>query len=161
MVALGVLIKPEFRDAAVIGIDPGETTGICLFLGEKLIRAEQLRTKPLGDGITAIGDWVSKHVHSVEGNPQCYCSYEDYRIYDWKSNTHKWSELHTPKLIGAIECLMLQFGIPCESRMAVAAKGFFTDDKLREWGLYKLAKRHSRDAIRHALYQMVFGGVST
>jgi hypothetical protein len=150
------LIQPEYRDVYVVGIDPGETTGVCIFKGAGLLLAEQLQTKPLGDGITVLGEWLTTHRQNLLARGKCVCSFEDYRVYGWKADQHKFAELHTPKLIGALVCLLQQLDIEYSCQMAVAVKPFFTDEKLQAWGLYKKAKRHSRDAIRHALYRMAF-----
>jgi hypothetical protein len=40
--------------------------------------------------------------------------------------------------------------------MASQAKAFVTDQKLKEWGFWKEGMRHSRDAIRHGLYFLLF-----
>ena len=37
----------------------------------------------------------------------------------------------------------------------IKAKGFVTDAKLKEWGLWQDGLRHSRDAIRHGIYFLV------
>lgn len=154
LLKLEEIIRPEYAETYVVGIDPGETTGVCIFRGAELLIADQLRTFPLGDGITVLGEWLGRHHENLLARGRCVCSFEDYRVYSWKSDQHKFAELHTPKLIGALVCLLQQFGIEYSYQMAGAVKPFFTDDKLRGWGLYKKARRHSRDAMRHALYRM-------
>ncbi len=34
------------------------------------------------------------------------------------------------------------------------AKGYATDERLREWGLWKVGSTHERDAIRHLAYKL-------
>ena len=82
---------------------------------------------------------------------------EDYRVYGYKSDEHKWAELHTAKLIGMIIGLCRWYELPWYMRMAQPAKVFVTDDKLKAWDMYVKGKRHGRDATRHALFHMIFG----
>jgi hypothetical protein len=81
---------------------------------------------------------------------------EDYKVYSWKTKDHAFAGLHTPRLIGALELVCFDLGIPLYKQMAVQAKGFCTDDKLQAWGLWQEGMRHARDAIRHALYYLLF-----
>jgi hypothetical protein len=41
-------------------------------------------------------------------------------------------------------------------QMATTAKTFVTDEKLKQWGFWQEGMRHSRDAIRHGLYFLLF-----
>lgn len=146
---LNQLIPAKRHDMRVVGIDPGETTGICCLQGGKFIAAEQLPTKELLPGIDEVAGWLKEYDPDV-------VVMEDYRVYSWESDKHKWAALHTPKLIGAVHTICYYQRRPLTLRMAQAAKGFVTDKKLEEWGLYKKAKRHSRDALRHAIYHLIF-----
>lgn len=80
---------------------------------------------------------------------------EDYRVYSWESDKHKWAALHTPKLVGAIHAIAHIQGVVIHLRMAQEAKTLITDNKLMEWGLYEKGERHARDATRHALLYLV------
>lgn len=133
----------------VVGIDPGETTGICCFEGPDLLDARQLKTKDAADG----GAQILRYIK--EWNPNVLVV-EDYRVYAWKTQDHTWASLHTPRLIGILEYIGQTECIPVVKRMAQQAKGFCTDDKLKAWGLYQKGQRHSRDAIRHAVYYLLF-----
>lgn len=114
--------------------------------------ATQLSTKTLESGIQAITAYLER-AGEVD-----VISMEDYRVYSWESEKHKWAELHTPKLIGAVYAICYLKGMRApEMRMAQSAKGFVTDVKLKSWGLYEKAERHSRDAIRHAVHHLIFG----
>lgn len=110
----------------------------------------QLRTKPLDTGIELVEKLLGSHLIDE-------IAIEDYRVYSWESDTHKWAELHTAKLIGGIVALCIMRDIPYRMRMAKDAKGFVTDDKLLAWDMYDKGKRHARDATRHAIYQLIFG----
>lgn len=148
--SLKVIVPSSRQKLRVLGLDPGETTGMCLMVGTRLEREEQLKTKTVEDGI----DILQKVLDELSPD---VIAYEDYRVYAWEVEKHKWAALHTPKLIGSIIAISRMSGIECVGRMAYAAKNFVTDDKLKAWGLYTKGKRHARDATRHAVYQLVFG----
>lgn len=123
---------------------------MCLMQGPALKEESQLDTRTIDDGIDIINELIERLDPDV-------IAYEDYRVYAWEAEKHKWAALHTPKLIGSILAVARLSKIPCVGRMAYAAKNFVTDDKLKAWGLYTKGKRHARDATRHAVYQLVFG----
>jgi hypothetical protein len=81
---------------------------------------------------------------------------EDYRVYSWKAEDHAWNELSTAKLIGAIEVMCSLNEWPLKMQMAQQAKGFCTDEKLQDWGLWVKGQKHARDAIRHGIYYLLF-----
>lgn len=109
---------------------------------------------------------------------------EDYRIYAHKLERHTFSSVETLRLIGGIDMIchvgfswvekaglaggqgvsipksdlkLMEFyePIPISYQMAVQAKGFVTDEKLKQWGFWKDGMRHSRDAIRHGIYYLL------
>lgn len=41
-------------------------------------------------------------------------------------------------------------------QMAVTAKNFCTDDKLKQWGFWQAGQKHARDSIRHGCYFLLF-----
>lgn len=154
-------------------LDPGETTGWALFEESSLVRwgqivtvqKEQLKWNNLGNLF-------------VEQKPTAVVC-ENYRIYDHKLARHTFSPVLTLRLIGGIDCLC-RFGwyenlgphyideyggyrdyyeqhtCPIYYQMATQAKGFVTDDKLKQWGFYDSSMRHARDAIRHGCYFLLF-----
>jgi len=118
--------------------------------GAELLHAEQLQTKNLEEAAGLLNRMVQEwEVFDI--------ACEDYRVYSWESDKHKWANLHTPKLIGTIACVCWFNKIRASYRMAISAKQFVTDDKLVRWGLWQKGQRHSRDAIRHAVYHQIFG----
>lgn len=132
--------------ARLLSLDPGETTGWCLFVDGEIKEWGQLDTKEKYQ--QTIMDFFKLHqpTHVV-------C--EDYKVYEHKLKQHAWASLHTPQLIGAIKMLAVQYDIPMQLHMASIAKGFCTDDKLKRWGIYQTGMRHARDAIRHACYYLL------
>ena len=138
-----------FKESLLV-FDPGETTGLAFFVGPKVVFANQVATPSPAKFWTQF-DILVQHL------PPDRIIYENYRVYGWKRDEHAWAELHTPKLIGAIEVLASVYGIPVVSQMAHQPKQFCNDDKLEEWGLYAPGLRHGRDAIRHGCYYLMFG----
>lgn len=137
---------PQVR---VLALDPGQTTGVAVIENGQLIDWLQLNTKDIPTGIAALSELYSKV------QPQ-YIISEAYKIYGWKKDSHAWSDLHTPQLIGVIKTLAQQRNIPHEERLAQEAKVFCTDTKLEEWGMYKPGMKHARDAIRHGCFSYLF-----
>lgn len=142
----------------LLSLDPGETTGYAIFDCQgydiKLHESGQLKCKPLDDGIDAITLVINTHKPKV-------IVYEDYKVYGWKATQHSWAELHTPQLIGCIRMMSKIHSIPNYHQMAQHAKGFMTDDKLQQWGFYIKGQKHTRDAIRHGLFYLLFNHIKT
>lgn len=133
--------------ARLMSLDPGETTGWAFFEGGDL--ADSGETGP-DDTMIETHDLI----YDLEPDMLVI---EDYKIYGWKANTHQWSSLFTPRLIGAIELTCILYDIDIHKQMAQEAKGFCTNKKLKQWNYYKTGKPHVRDAIRHGCYWLVFG----
>ena len=133
----------------LLALDPGETTGYAVFKEHKLIKSGEIKTKTIETGIVTLQQVLKEH------KPD-FVVYEHYRVYQHKAKDHAQSDLHTSQFIGAIKTICLLRGVPYYKQMASVAKGFCTDDKLRDWGLYKRGERHARDAVRHGLYFLIF-----
>jgi len=131
-------------------LDPGETTGWCVFEHTSLVRWGQERTVSLEEI-----QWSTIRSLITDVRPT-HIICEDYRIYAHKLARHTFSPVMTLRVIGGIECLAYFNGIPIYYQMASTAKGFVNDDKLKAWGFYQAGMRHSRDAIRHGCYFLLF-----
>lgn len=142
--------RPTLGDKCIIGIDPGETTGICTFVGQQLYNISQLPTGLLPLAVNPILQYIAFQKPSL-------VVMEDYRVYEWKAKQHSWIELHTPKLIGALQYALYTLHIPLVLQSAQTGKGFCSDERLIEWGFYTPAKRHAMDAVRHACHFLMFG----
>lgn len=137
------------RPTTMLCFDPGETTGFAVFQRGLLTECAQLPTHTLEKGIPIIHELIQKF------QPDCII-YELYRVYAWKTESHSWDTLHTPRLIGGIETLGILTQIPTRGQMAQQAKKFCTTDKLQMWGYDQPGKPHARDAIRHGCYYLLF-----
>jgi len=137
----------------VLGVDPGETTGVAFFQGVQLGAYGQLATKLFPTAPVILCDFIRKMAPDI-------VVIEDYRVYKWKTDSHAWAALHTPKMIGVVEYYCHINGIPLVLQSAQVGKGFCTDERLKEWGFYQTSQRHANDAIRHACQYLMFGKYS-
>lgn len=132
-------------------LDPGKTTGWCLFEQGKLTRWGQVDNCYDDNNIDATGLLTLFQ----EVNPD-FIVYEDYRVYSNKLDRHAFSPVMTVRLLGAIETYSQMNGIKTHKQMATTAKTFCTDEKLEQWGFWQPGMRHARDAIRHGCYFLLF-----
>lgn len=132
-------------------LDPGKTTGWCLFVDGVLQSWGQLEDCYDDKNIDAAG--LTELLKTT--NPDFVC-YEDYRVYSHKLARHTYSPVMTVRLIGVIEAYCQLNNTPAHTQMAVTAKGFCTDEKLQCWGFWQEGMRHARDAIRHGCYFLLF-----
>lgn len=140
----------------VLGLDPGETTGWAHFYDYKLVECGQLNTKTVPYAYASLQPLFQGIVSKADGTP-IEVAIEDYRIYSWKSDDHKWAAVHTVKVVGLCELLCALYQLTHNLRMAQNAKKFVTDEKLKAWGIYVTGQKHARDAIRHAVFHIVSG----
>lgn len=154
----GKTSKRLFDEFVIIGIDPGETTGFAVYKPWEQddvsfrLHLQQLETKNVVQGYQALeAAWPTTRLKVV-----VVC--EDYKVYGWKANDHKWASLHTPQFIGGIRIFCHLRGIPIFFQMAGEAKGWSTDEKLKLWSLYEPGLKHARDAERHIINFLFFGG---
>ncbi len=136
----------------LLALDPGETTGFAIFNKLSLVREGQIRTI---EGDIIFWDEIERLIVNSEFSIDCIVC-ENYRIYQHKLARHSYSPVMTLRLIGGIDYLARKLHISIYYQMATQAKGFVTDEKLKQWGFWLPNKRHSRDAIRHACYFLLF-----
>lgn len=155
----------DYRASTLVGIDPGETTGIA-------IRDPKTSLTSIAGTPTVAVTIEQLDSHDIETAAEALCQrleqlqshgahvrivMEDYRVYQWKASDHVWSPLHTAQFIGAIRRVAYTLGIPVHLQMAIVAKQFVTDLKLKDWDLYSPGLHHGRDAERHLLHYLLFG----
>lgn len=132
----------------LLAIDPGETIGWALFIEGELDSCGHLEPTP-EYRYSTIRDLID-----TERPTKVVC--EDYRVYGHKLEAHTWSDLVTPKLIGAIAMYCDYRMIPIHYQMASTAKGFFSTQKLKDLGMWREAQKHAMDAVRHGGYYLLF-----
>lgn len=132
-------------------LDPGKTTGWCLFVDGKLQSWGQVEDCYDDNNINIQG--MMDLLQAVKPTFICY---EDYKVYSHKLDRHAFSPVMTVRLIGMIETYCQMNNIPTHKQMATTAKTFCTDEKMRSWGFWQEGMRHARDAIRHGCYFLLF-----
>jgi hypothetical protein len=132
-------------------LDPGKTTGWCTFVNGVLADVGHLEN--CYDDTNIKTDGLISLLTTIKPD---FIVYEDYRVYAHKLERHSYSQVHTIRLIGAIEVFCQMNHISTHKQMAVTAKGFVTDEKLEQWDMWKPAMKHARDAIRHGCYFLLF-----
>lgn len=131
--------------------DPGKTTGWCLFEKGHLSKVGHLESCYDDNNID-----TAPFIELLSEIKPDFVLYEDYRVYAHKLERHTFNPVFTLRLIGAIEAYVQINKISAHKQMAVTAKNFVTDDKLKQWGFYQSGMKHARDAIRHACYFLLF-----
>ena len=189
---LAQLLSTEGEDIAsrkvVIGIGPGETTGLCVvylsieglhYIVDQLPSPPSSQQKALAftAGVQGILEWIEDlkgisvklcwdHIY-MDSKDKGHIVIEDYRIYSWKSEQHVWSNIHTLRLIGALQYSverLIKSSRPYSTNITFSLQGaqqgkaFFKDPILRELGVWDQTKGlpHGRDAFRHAMHHLCF-----
>lgn len=158
------IFKSKGREipSRVLCLDPGETTGWCLFDRGELVDFGQIRTVikvTMGKKEDKFVAWGTLEKLFQDTHPT-HIVCENYRVYAHKLERHSNSEIHTVRLIGGIDYLAHKLEIPLVYQMASQAKGFVTDDRLKAWDFWQPGMRHARDAIRHGIYWLLIGNNS-
>lgn len=135
----------------LICFDPGKTTGWATFVDGKLDKTGHIEACYDDHNID-----VSPILKVLQEEQPDYILYEDYKVYAHKLSRHTFNPVFTLRLIGAIEAYCQMHNIPSHKQMAVTAKNFVTDEKLKSWGFWETGMRHARDAIRHGCYFLLF-----
>lgn len=141
---------------SLLCIDPGETTGWSHFAFGRL--GEQGQLNSLDSPAHGLNELFCGRSNGRTFEPPSIIVAEDYRVYAHRLAQHTYSDLFTPRLIGMIESECERSNTPLVKQMAAQAKGFATDEKLREWNMWIKGQKHSRDSIRHGIYFLLFGG---
>jgi len=162
----------------LLALDPGETTGWSIWSSFSISQADNLYNYNM-ESCGQLDTWnkeTSSIDHCVKNFPslieaafpslgRTYLGkpepeevvMESYRVYEWKADSHSWSDVPTLRIIGSMETRLIDLGIPYTFQTAQVAKNFVTDTLLKQWGFYERGQRHSRDSMRHALYYLLFG----
>jgi hypothetical protein len=134
----------------LLALDPGETTGCAIWYpSTEEIYLFQLDTRQIGPGHDHI-------LFILKTLAPAHVRYEDYRVYGHMTDQHAFAHLHTARFIGAIEVALhiAELTEHSSSCLAVHAKAFWTDEKLKMCNLYDPGMNHARDAQRHLLRYM-------
>lgn len=122
----------------VVAVDPGGTTGICLWSPE-------------------VGPSLMEMVpnEAVEFLAECAAKIQPLYViekYTITAATAKMTQQHDAlEIIGALKYIALKHRHPLVLQTPAEAKKFSTNEKLKRIGWYKPGLPHARDASRHAL----------
>lgn len=127
-----------------LALDPGGTTGVChvyTSMGALVFTVSEHKLSHHQLALTIAG-----HTHVV------------YETFAYRNAPRPNLDLIPVELIGVIKLvaqrepeMMLYPQSPADG------KAFYTDDRLKQSGLWKVGKPHGRDATRHMLRWMKFG----
>jgi Holliday junction resolvasome RuvABC endonuclease subunit len=145
----------------LLALDPGETTGWSVWDSHnnathyEMVECGQLETWDKTNN--TINPCVTNFPKLLTHFEPDEVVYESYRVYEWKAESHSWSDVPTLRIIGSMETRIIDANLPYCHQTAQVAKKFVTDDLLKSFGFYQRGQRHSRDSMRHALYYILFG----
>lgn len=145
-------MKIPLAEKTVLAVDPGETTGLYLKVGNAStitgeFSYEEMREecqKAIADGY-----WFGCKVKCIEA-----VVVETFRVYPQKAQALTHDTLLPSRIIGMLDFVAYYHNIPVVFQSASEVKGFWTDERLRENGYWHESK-HVRDAMRHALYYLM------
>lgn len=134
-------IKP----LTVVSIDPGERSGISLWVKGGLIEAYTLNENFLRKECMRV-----KEMYFLD-----YIVIEEFRLRSNKAKSLSNQILYTAQLIGKLQEWFSGIPIVYQSPGIANGKRFFTVDKLKALGL-RWNSIHERDAITHGIYALTF-----
>ncbi|HKU51683.1 MAG TPA: hypothetical protein VJQ25_04395 [Nitrospira sp.] len=142
---------------AVLSLDPGVTTGICL----GRYSDNTLVLTPCQEQLSLLGlhEYLDMFKRANEQWHTLHIVYED---FSYRNQARRGLDLTPVKLIGVIEMHKEMFEpfISYTKQSAAAGKGFYSDEKLKDLGVYVAGLQHGRDATRHLLQWANFGAGS-
>lgn len=132
----------------LLALDPGVTTGWCKgYLQGKRLKLEVGQTKFKLHQI-----YDALHVLDPDD-----LIYED---FEYRNYSRSGLDLTPVKVIGVIELFLQYSDIQGSRQKAATGKGYYNDDKLKQYGVYLKAVQHGRDATRHLMHFLTFGAGS-
>jgi hypothetical protein len=132
-----------------LALDPGRTTGYVIAIHDNVLKLyvneDQLSLMQL-----------EQLLASLMANSNLHIIYED---FEYRNMARTGLDLTPVKLIGIIEFYREKYEpfVYFYKQSAATGKAFWSDDKLKQAGAYKVGKKHGRDATRHLLQWAKFG----
>lgn len=136
----------------IVSLDPGGTTGICI--GELSVDQLELHVSQQQFTMHGMYDFLEKKVGNCEN--LCHVIYE---TFQYRKLSRGGLDLTPVKLIGVIELVRDRFEplVTFTEQSPATGKAFYSDDRLKQMGLYKPGTPHGRDAERHLMQWITFG----
>lgn len=134
----------------VLALDPGRTTGYAM--GD---------ISETGKMLIVTGEAVWDH-HALMAQLEWYKPHVIiYERFDFRRSPKYQRDrvdLFPRELIGVVELYAESTNdIRLDTQSASQAKGYFSDRKLKDDGVYRVSKPHANDAARHLLHWYTFG----
>ncbi len=136
-----------------LGIDPGKTTGFCwAIITDKIVFMPFQQEFSLFE----MYELLTSDLGTLDE------SYVIYESFQYRNQSRKGLDLTPVKLIGVIELVEQLLGnrVHFYSQTAATGKAFYSNDRLKQMGLYVPSTPHGLDAMRHVLQSMTFGALS-
>jgi hypothetical protein len=134
-----------------LALDPGRTTGYAMGhieeKGKMIVVTGEMEWNHAA--LLAQLEWYKPHI----------IIYEKFDFRRAPKYQRDKVDLFPRELIGVVELYAAQHEdeVKLYTQSASSAKGYYIDKKLREDGVYRVAKPHANDAARHLLHWYTFG----
>jgi hypothetical protein len=129
-----------------MSLDPGGTTGyaICVIDNVNSIRIGWDQARLSESALMELLETVQPDVIICED-------------FEYRNKARAGLDLTPPRLIGVVK-LYAQGNCKLKLQKAAVGKGHYSDQRLRSFDLYRRGTPHGRDALRHLLHWLTFGG---
>lgn len=134
----------------IIGVDPGETTGIAIL---SLSRSRFVAGYEIENLDTDYGAGTFKAVMGdfLASFPKAILVCEEFRLYPKKSQQLSWNQMVPAQVIGMLRNITVgKKNIHYQTASSIKSHGLLSDATLEALGAGSFG-RHARDAARHAL----------
>lgn len=131
----------NLKSSHLLAFDPGETTGVAEFAEGELINYFTISESDL------------LQLFDLNGLPW-HWSADHWVVESFIARPGK-TNLTSMRIIGLLVGMAQLLTVPIHYQTPAKGKGFFTDERLREFGLY-VTNRHCRDAVRHGAHFLYF-----
>jgi hypothetical protein len=131
------------RKVYAIAIDPGGTTGLAM---------APFETEPWK---VLVQEMTGEHhmdlIHLLYDNRPEFLICETFHNVGNEA-----ARLHSSEIIGCVKAYSQATHTPVVWQSPATGKQFWTDEKLKQCGLYVVGLQHARDAVRHYAYWRLF-----
>ena len=138
----------------IFAIDPGVTTGYCFAsFGEN----GRLVLTPGENRFSLDAFYIMLESICKVQDDNVHIIYEDFQ---YRNYARMGLDLTPVKVIGIIELMQERYEpfVTFTKQSAATGKAFYSDDRLKTLGIYPKGVKHGRDAMRHLLQWLNFGG---
>jgi hypothetical protein len=149
--ARGQSMSQVGANRTLLALDPGGTTGWCQ--GTLMGKLLYLRVGQTKFSLLDVYDAIHKTARMSDNVDLIY------ETFEYRNLSRAGLDLTPVKIIGVIELYleMSPFVIKGCGQNAAKGKGYYTDTKLKEYGVYAKSFQHGRDATRHLMHYLTFG----